>query len=438
MEIESSDSNSFLDDCETDEDAMDTQESYNAFSFINGVDKNAWGMLLSTNPKYPNIQFIEKETITIGRAETCTHVIEDLRISSIHCLISRKVDLTSDFDTSYISVEDYSTNGTFINGKRLEKGVPKEFHNSDQISFLSTGLDPNLDIPHYIFKNFDVIPQDHISDSAFFQNYDLKIALGEGQFSKVFLAIEKSTGMNYAVKIIDIAKYLPFQFKPFRNQPMDEVNIMKKITHENIVRVKDVFVTEQNIYIVLELCKGGELSKRLQKRGKYSESNSKIVFRKLLSAVSYIHAKNIAHRDLKLENILLVSLESDTDIKLADFGYSRFVLSGNMSTFAGTQNYVAPEVILDSNRHGYSKSCDIWSCGIILYVLLTGSFPFIYSPNEKPINKQIRDGDIHFPSEKFQGISDKAIDLIQKCLIMDPKLRITADEVLEHSWFFEN
>jgi len=215
-----------------------------------------------------------------------------------------------------------------------------------------------------------------------------------------------------------------------------EIEIMRMIEHPNIISLHEVFEdkTTKKIYLVMELVTGGELFDRIVEKGSYSEKDASELIAKVISAVRYLHKKGIIHRDLKPENLLYASADEDAEIKLADFGLSKIVGldddSAVTNTTCGTPGYVAPEVL---RMKGYDRSVDMWSIGVILYILLCG-FPPFYEENTAKLFQTIMDGKYDFPDPEWTNVSDSAKDLIQRMLTVDSKKRITADEALEHPW----
>jgi len=265
-------------------------------------------------------------------------------------------------------------------------------------------------------------------------HYVVTETLGSGSFSTVKLAYDRVTENKYAIKIIDKKKFGAKKEELAMIQT--EIEIMRMIEHPNIISLHEVFEdkTTKKIYLVMELVTGGELFDRIVEKGSYSEKDASELISKVISAVRYLHKKGIIHRDLKPENLLYASQEEDAEIKLADFGLSKIVgldeEAAVTNTTCGTPGYVAPEVL---RMKGYDKSVDMWSIGVILYILLCG-FPPFYEENTAKLFQTIMDGKYDFPDPEWTNISDSAKDLIQRSLTVDSKKRITADEALEHPW----
>ncbi|KAF3321165.1 calcium-dependent protein kinase 29 [Carex littledalei] len=259
----------------------------------------------------------------------------------------------------------------------------------------------------------------------------LERELGRGQFGVTYLCTERATGKTYACKSISKRKLVnKGDIDDFRR----EVMIMQHLTGQpNIVEFKGAFEDSKNVYLVMELCVGGELFDRITAKGNYTEAKAAAACRDIVTVVHVCHFMGVMHRDLKPENFLLVSQDEDAEIKVIDFGLSVFIEEGKIyRDLIGSAYYVAPEVL----QRSYGKEIDVWSAGIILYILLCGVPPF-WAETEKGIFDAILHGDIDLESEPWPSISESAKDLLRKMLTKDPKKRITAAEALEHPWLKE-
>ena len=198
--------------------------------------------------------------------------------------------------------------------------------------------------------------------------------------------------------------------------------------------------TENNLFIILELADGGELFDKILEKVRFSEKEAKLHFYQMVSAVEYLHKKNIAHRDLKPENILLSNDDSNPLIKISDMGLSKLVDHTTfLQTFCGTPQYLAPEVLISRVRGdgSYGFEVDMWSLGVILYILLCGCPPFSTERTDKSLVRQVCDGDYSFPKSKWANISDSAIDLVTKLMTVEKNIRLTAKQALAHPWLNE-
>jgi len=257
--------------------------------------------------------------------------------------------------------------------------------------------------------------------------YDLKNELGRGAFSIVYLAVHKVSGQQFAVKVID-KKNLGKDYE--KNLKM-EVDILKKVSHSNIIALKELFDTPDKLYLVMELVTGGELFDKIVEKGSYTEVEASALVRKICSAVEYLHNIDIVHRDLKPENLLLKRADDDLEVAIADFGLSKIVgQQMMMQTACGTPSYVAPEVL---NASGYGKEVDMWSIGVITYILLCG-FPPFYGDTVPEIFEQIMEANFDYPEEYWGGVSKEAKDFINKLLVVDSDSRMNAQDALKHTW----
>jgi len=213
---------------------------------------------------------------------------------------------------------------------------------------------------------------------------------------------------------------------------------MKKVEHPNVLRLQEVFETDETITLVMELVTGGELFYKIVEKGNYSEKDASSIVRQMIKGVDYLHSQGIAHRDLKPENLLCAGESVDGEeykpfrVVIADFGLSKIFEGGEqLETSCGTPDYVAPEVI--TAEGSYDKSVDMWSCGVITYVLLCGFSPFLSSTQTGLFEKIIK-VEYDFPDPEWTNISPNAKDFIKHLLVKDPKTRYTATECIEHPW----
>ncbi|KAM8740712.1 calcium/calmodulin-dependent protein kinase type 1D isoform 2-T2 [Acanthopagrus schlegelii] len=256
--------------------------------------------------------------------------------------------------------------------------------------------------------------------------FDFKEVLGTGAFSEVVLAQEKLTGRMFAVKCIP-KKALKGKESSIEN----EIAVLRKIKHENIVALEDIYESPDHLYLIMQLVSGGELFDRIVEKGFYTEKDASTLIRQVLDAVNYLHKMGIVHRDLKPENLLYFNPQDESKIMISDFGLSKMESSGDvMSTACGTPGYVAPEVLA---QKPYSKAVDCWSIGVIAYILLCGYPPF-YDENDSKLFEQILKADYEFDAPYWDDISDSAKDFIGSLMEKDPAKRFTCDQALRHPW----
>ncbi|ERM93658.1 hypothetical protein AMTRI_Chr03g149540 [Amborella trichopoda] len=260
------------------------------------------------------------------------------------------------------------------------------------------------------------------------EHYSLGRKLGQGQFGTTFLCIEKATGKEYACKSIAKRKLTTEEdVEDVRR----EIQIMHHLAgHPNVISIKGAYEDAVAVHVVMELCAGGELFDRIIQRGHYSERKAADLARIIVSVVEACHSLGVMHRDLKPENFLFVDTNEESPLKTIDFGLSIFFKPGETFTdVVGSPYYVAPEVL----RKHYGPEADVWSAGVIIYILLSGVPPF-WAETEQGIFEQVLHGELDFSSEPWPGISESAKDLIKRMLMRNPKKRLTAHEVLCHPW----
>ncbi|KAL0978138.1 hypothetical protein UPYG_G00166630 [Umbra pygmaea] len=258
------------------------------------------------------------------------------------------------------------------------------------------------------------------------ENYDFKEVLGTGAFSEVVLAEEKGTQRLVAIKCIP-KKALEGK----ENNIENEIAVLHRIKHTNIVSLEDIFESSSHLYLVMQLVSGGELFDRIVEKGFYTERDASQLIHQILDAVKYLHDMGIVHRDLKPENLLYYSMDEDSKIMISDFGLSKIEDTGTvMSTACGTPGYVAPEVLA---QKPYSKAVDCWSIGVISYILLCGYPPF-YDENDAKLFEQILKAEYEFDSPYWDDISDSAKDFICHLMEKDFMKRYTTDQALQHPW----
>ncbi|KAF8109355.1 hypothetical protein N665_0097s0010 [Sinapis alba] len=252
--------------------------------------------------------------------------------------------------------------------------------------------------------------------------YKIGKTLGQGSFGKVKLAVHKTTGHNVAIKILNREK-----IKQMTEAKVErEIKILKLLMHPHIIRQYEVIETPEDIYVVMEYVKSGELFDYIVEKGKLHEDEARFLFQQIISGVEYCHRNKIAHRDLKPENILL---DTKCNIKIADFGLSNVMHDGHfLKTSCGSPNYAAPEVISGNLYAG--PEVDIWSCGVILYALLCGNLPFD-DENIPSLFSKIKKGEYILP----EHLSYAARDLIPRILTVDPMMRISIHGIRQHTWF---
>jgi calcium-dependent protein kinase len=259
--------------------------------------------------------------------------------------------------------------------------------------------------------------------------YRIGKVLGEGAFGEVRLCVHRDSGAQRAVKVLRKSHMDDDEKRMLFN----EINILKDIDHPNIVKMYEFFEDEKRYYIVTEICKGGELFDEILNSGKFNEKNAAVLIKQVLSCINYCHNAHIVHRDLKPENILLEANKEFDQIKIIDFGTS-LVYDPNkkLDEKLGTPYYIAPEVL----GKNYGAKCDIWSIGVITYILLSGIPPF-NGKDDQEIMKAVRKGKFSFSDKSWSSVSDQAKDFISQLLTLDQNARPSAAEALKHPWITE-
>jgi serine/threonine protein kinase len=264
-------------------------------------------------------------------------------------------------------------------------------------------------------------------DSPFFQKYQLGEILGKGAFSVVRECVDKATGTKYACKCISKQSMGAEDLEGL----MQEKDIMLACDHPNIIKLYEFFDEEEHYYMVLENMTGGELFDRIVAKNFYNELDARECIHTVLEALNYIHSNKIAHRDLKPENLLLASMDDDHNVKLADFGFAKKCNTLKcLSTQCGTPGYVAPEILRGKQ---YDYSADMWSIGVIMYIII-GGYPPFYEDNQQQLFDKIKAADYEFHREFWDNISDDAKDLISRCICLDVDARITCEQAINHPW----
>ena len=279
--------------------------------------------------------------------------------------------------------------------------------------------------------------------------YDIRDEIGSGTCGQVRRAIHRQTGKMVAIKVITLGNTPGSMNRKLSNENdhnemkmvdkiiQDEASILQSLNHPYIIKLIDVFIhpKKKAVYIVMELVHGGDLFDRIVEKGRYTETESRRVMRRLLAAIHYLHEdRDVVHRDLKPENILCVSRHDDVNVKLTDFGLAKSITDDGLKTFCGTPQYFAPEVLRRQNtvagRGRYDKKADMWSLGVILYILLSGAPPFDASNSVDAVQEKY----LRMQGRKWESISASAKELVVLLLKTDPKKRISVRDACEHKW----
>lgn len=393
----------------------------------------SWARLWALQDGFSNLECVN-DSYWFGRDKSCEYCFDEplLKRTDIYRTYSKKhfrIFREMGPKNSYIAyIEDHSGNGTFVNKELVGKGRRLPLNNNSEIALSVCS--------NKVFVFFDLTVDDQsVYPQELRDEYIVSKTLGSGACGEVRLAFQRKTCKKVAIKIISKRK---FAVHSEREDPAlnveTEIEILKKLNHPCIIKIKDFFEAE-DYYIVLELMEGGELFDRVVGNKRLKEATCKLYFYQMLLAVQYLHENGIIHRDLKPENVLLSSQKEDCLIKITDFGQSKILGETSlMRTLCGTPTYLAPEVLISLGTAGYNRAVDCWSLGVILFICLSGYPPFSEYKTQVSLKDQITSGKYNFIPEVWAEVSEKALDLVKKLLVVDPKARFTTEEALAHPW----
>ena len=395
-----------------------------------------WGWLLPLTPSLPPVS-LHLPTYRLGRDSaqadilvTAEHIGEETtgvmvpKLSRVHCSLS--------LEDGVPSLTDSSMNGTWVGGHRVARGGGCRLEHCATLALLSPD--------RRLFTFLGAAAMEKQWPSAVTQRFLVAEKVGSGTTAEVRLGYRRTDFSKVALKIIQknvwTSKY---------SQPADmrkEVEVLADISHPCIIKVEEVVETEKLFIIVMEFASGGELFDQVlrdEKKKQLSEDTAKFQFYQVVECVRFLHSRQVCHRDLKLENLLLASPGARSLVKVTDFGLAKeWGEDKELESYVGTPVYMAPEVVAcqGPNSPSYSSKADCWSLGVILYLLLSGRHPFSSTQTDSMLDRQIREGNIR-PMEggRWQGVSPQAKDLVTALLQNDPEKRLSAEKTLEHSWF---
>jgi len=372
--------------------------------------------------KVSTCDFIFDESMFIGTTD------EEPKLSSV----SRIQFLVNKVGNN-ITLLDKSMNGTYVNGVKVGKDKEHRLKHGDIIAILHSEYDAFLFISEARMKQ--MYPQSLVD------KYIVGRVLGEGASAVVKEAFLRSNHERVALKIIKKERWPSRYSKP--EEFSREVDIASHLDHPCVIKMLDVFDENEMFVIAMEVAPGGELFDQVVKEAEertLTEATAKRRFFQISHAIAYLHKKHVCHRDLKLENILMMDNSPSSLLKITDFGLSKYYDSIDvLETFVGTPVYMAPEVISLSggqmDAHSYTEKSDCWSLGVVLYILLSGTQPFKNSHETIGLRNIIMSGKyVPMTGAIWAEVTDDAKDLVSKLLVVDPTDRLSAEEIFKHEW----
>ncbi|KAJ7282616.1 kinase-like domain-containing protein [Mycena rebaudengoi] len=385
---------------------------------------HSWGLLV------PCARGIKREhllkstpEVTIGRNASNHVSLSWSGLSNVHAIISWNGEESGE---SVVTIQDKSKNGTFIRGIRIEKDKTRILKDGDEISFAIAKQPKTENVPdyRYVYRDLLYTPRD------LYKHYDISVKIGQGAFASVYKGLHVATSDWVAVKVLDRTR----QGGTSIHDPAREINIMKKIRHPNVCKLRDVFWnSDSSVDLVLELVDGGDLLSLILAEDGLKEWKARHITFQMCKALAYIHRQGITHRDLKPENILLTA-DRPPIVKIADFGLAKLVDSLTvLRTMVGTPAYIAPEVVTQRDGRGYTNLVDSWSIGVIVFAMLTAlqPFPKIETKDLKELIGQ-RQADLKLLDKK--KASDPAKKFIRRLLEVDPTKRMSVADALSDPW----
>ncbi|XP_068457777.1 serine/threonine-protein kinase Chk2 isoform X1 [Clinocottus analis] len=388
------------------------------------AEPQPWGRLLPMSAGFRSLELFEDQYL-FGRDSQCNYVLNDPdELRSKKFRIYSKKHFRVSREGLEVLLEDFSNNGTFVDGLLVGRDRKLPLVNNAVISLAEQR--------NKVFVFIDLM-SDHQSSlpRKLQEKYLLTRRIGTGVCGEVKLAFDRSSCRKFAVKIIN-KKNFQSEGTATRNAET-EIEILQRVDHPCLIKTEDFYQTEDSYYIVLELMEGGELFNRVKSQQQLHEPIAKLYFYQMLKAVEYLHSKGIIHRDLKPENILLSSQDDVCLIKVTDFNQSRILEESLlMRSLCGTPSYLAPEVL--TSLTGYSLAVDAWSLGVLLFVCLCGYPPFHESFGRQSVTEQILRGEFTMVPSRWRHVSDQAKDVVRKLLVVDPSSRMSIQEALQHPW----
>ncbi|KAJ6507359.1 kinase-like domain-containing protein [Mycena vitilis] len=399
-----------------------------------------WGVLIPFTLELERIRFPKSKTsIEFGRNRTRTVHYSLTAISDLHATITWN---GQENGGSVVTITDSSTNGTYLNKKKIGKGLSRILTDGNEVSFGPRKGEKILKKTMEEFTEYRYVYHDLVSEKrAVYRKYDLSIELGSGTYAKVYKALQIGTSKWVAVKVIN--QVMRLNCPADNAETIREIDILGRLRHPNICAMLEYFEnSNQSIDIVLEYVDGGDLSDLIATHGQLNDWLTCHITQEVCNAVVYLHSQHVTHRDLKPENILL-TLQKPPIVKVADFGLAKVVDDEDMSTalktMCGTPMFMAPEIVnRRSTDKPYTNLVDSWSLGVVVFTMFTGHTPF---PNgrtqelKEKLDSKVIDWS---PLDKAPGITANAKKFVERLLEFDPAYRMSVAEAQVHPWLTEH
>ncbi|KAJ4490920.1 Pkinase-domain-containing protein [Lentinula aciculospora] len=406
-------------------------------NFGREIREDVWGTFFPLVKDIKEVDLFKPGlTYRIGRNASYNNVVfPGFKISNKHAEITWDGRESKD---SIIKLTDMSSNGTFVNGQKLGKGVSCILTDGAEVAFGSTGSSSTNPAEDYrfIFRHSASGKQ---PEDGFYGLYDSHDQLGRGTFASVVRCLERKTGILWAAKMFSnlLTTGGSGSLGSRSNEKMvsREISILETLSHPNVCFLKETFITDAGkLILVLELIEGGDLLEYILSNSGVSEQTTQHIAYQLCLALSYVHSLGIAHRDLKPE-VRCDLLGNPPNIKVADFGLAKAIDSQTMlKTMCGTPAYLAPEIVMQTNMQGYDNLVDSWSVGAIVFSMLTNASPFIEDETQPDIRVRISTRSIDWRILKEKMSNPMIIDFIESLLTADPEARMTLTGALDHPW----
>ncbi|CAO1338264.1 unnamed protein product [Diamesa tonsa] len=427
-------------------------ESQESEPFFSQPVQISWGRLFCKYIKNETVE-LNSEVFIIGRDKTfCNYVFKETegtkkmfeKASKLHFKVELK-DYTHNFQgmnnpgiTNPVILTVLGQNGLLINSDKLERGAQRILLSGDTIR-LTKALKLFIFQDQRINSDICVLPQ------AIREKYFMSKKLGAGGCGVVQLIYNIRTLDKFAMKIVkknNVNNTVGARRNDDHNQKiLNEVNIMKRISHRNVVTLYETIDSKEAMYMVIEHMEGGDLLHRIidnpmNPDKRLPEDTCKFYFYQICLAIKHLHACDIIHRDIKPDNILMANGEKETLVKISDFGLSKYVALNSMKTVCGTQYYAAPE-ILGGGHNSYDAKVDVWSLGVLLFTMISGSLPFSEAYERIDVSTQILKSPLRFRQKIWRTVNPQITNLIKRMLTKDPRQRPSIADVLNHPWMTE-